>query len=522
MAKIDKGYRYVKASSKSSKFKASKKLKESSLPAKVDLRPFMTPVENQGQTSSCTANAVVGACEYLMKKINRDRYYDLSRLFVYYNARWRGGSQDKDSGSAIIYAVESLKKFGVPSEEIWGFEKTKVTTKPNEKSYKNANKFKVTDYEKVETDLNTWKKALAEGHPIIFGAALFSTFDECNKYGGVVKMPKASEASRGSHGLHAMLCVGYSEDDQVFIVRNSWGASWGDKGYCYMPYKYLMNPKFNLGDSWILRAGNGSVPDPKETWSKSTKSVVKKGKFAAAAAAAGGVGAGIGSQFIDFDDSEYDDISLDYTEDEEFCLGDYDDLGEAGEDFEEFEVEIDEEDEDFFASAGMGEDDEIEEDGEEYWDEEDYSDEDFDDSEYDVDSAYLEEDEDEEDEDLSGGGGEGEEESEEEYDEEESEEEYDEEETDESEEDESEEDESEEDESEEDESEEDESEEECESEEEEPEDEEEVEEEEVEEEEVEEEEVEEEEVEEEEVEEEEVEEEEAPEDEEGGEEEEAR
>jgi C1A family cysteine protease len=46
-----------------------------------------------------------------------------------------------------------------------------------------------------------------------------------------------------------MLCVGYSDPDRVFIVRNSWGSDWGDKGYCYIPYDYLMSEKYNDGDS---------------------------------------------------------------------------------------------------------------------------------------------------------------------------------------------------------------------------------------------------------------------------------
>ena len=41
--------------------------------------------------------------------------------------------------------------------------------------------------------------------------------------------------------------------DNVFIVRNSWGADWGDNGYCYMPYDYVMNPDLNLGDCWMIQ-----------------------------------------------------------------------------------------------------------------------------------------------------------------------------------------------------------------------------------------------------------------------------
>jgi hypothetical protein len=50
-----------------------------------------------------------------------------------------------------------------------------------------------------------------------------------------------------------MLCVGYSDRDEVFIVRNSWGESWGDGGYCYVPYRYVMSGRCNDGDSWVIK-----------------------------------------------------------------------------------------------------------------------------------------------------------------------------------------------------------------------------------------------------------------------------
>jgi len=85
-----------------------------------------------------------------------------------------------------------------------------------------------------------------------FGISLFQSFDQ-HKRPGVVPMPSARESSRESHGGHAMLCVGYSDPDKLFIVRNSWGPDWGEQGYCYIPYGYLTNEKFNSGDSWILK-----------------------------------------------------------------------------------------------------------------------------------------------------------------------------------------------------------------------------------------------------------------------------
>eukprot|EP00913_Durusdinium_trenchii_P003200 g2959.t1 len=50
-----------------------------------------------------------------------------------------------------------------------------------------------------------------------------------------------------------MLIVGYNDRQEVFIVRNSWGTSWGDGGYGYVPYSYICNDDFNfLGQYAIM------------------------------------------------------------------------------------------------------------------------------------------------------------------------------------------------------------------------------------------------------------------------------
>ena len=224
--------------------------KVSQLPKKVDLRPYMTAIEDQGQLGSCTANATVGAVEYLFKtKANVE--LDASRLFVYYNAREIEGTEDEDSGSAICDAVESLQKIGICSEDHWPYDVNMAFTRPDDTCYEAANEVRISDVKKIKVQLDEFKKVLAEGKPIIFGMALFDSFDRQRKK-GFVPMPSKNETARAEHSGHAMLCVGYSDVDEVFIVRNSWGNDWGDNGYCYIPYKYMMNKQFNDGDCWII------------------------------------------------------------------------------------------------------------------------------------------------------------------------------------------------------------------------------------------------------------------------------
>ncbi|GAM19140.1 hypothetical protein SAMD00019534_023150, partial [Acytostelium subglobosum LB1] len=246
------GYKYVQPPASSKQF-VSMRLGNTALPASVDLRQHMTDVEDQETTNSCVANAVAGAYEYLIKRYHNDDQYDVSRLFIYYNARGlEGDGEIEDEGSIISYAIEGLKKYGAPSEEIWPFDVDKVNEVPHQEAYEEAAQFLIEDTELVPTDLTAWKKCLAEGNPIIFGMSLYNSFDSHRKK-GLVPVPSPNEETRGSHGGHAMLCVGYNDTDQVFIIRNSWGSTWGDNGYCYIPYRYLISKKHNCGDSWIIK-----------------------------------------------------------------------------------------------------------------------------------------------------------------------------------------------------------------------------------------------------------------------------
>ena len=271
-----KGYVPMKAAPGSKTFAAAPSIKEIKLPRTVDLRSKMTKVEDQGRTSSCVANAVAGAYEYWTRlALNQD--YDVSRLFIYYNARWRNGDQDKDEGSYIQFAMQGLKEFGACPEKAWPFEKPLLLKKPNGDAYEQASQVKVKEMQQVPLELEAWKQALASGYPIVFGCRLFDSFDECTRRGGVVPMPNPKDLARSSHGGHAMCAVGYSEKEQVFIVRNSWGDKWGDKGYCYMPYNYMMNPEFNFGDSWVFIPETPVIP-PEDTWSDDDKPVIDDGR----------------------------------------------------------------------------------------------------------------------------------------------------------------------------------------------------------------------------------------------------
>ena len=391
---VAKGYVPMKAAPGAKKFQAAPKLLTGPLPPKVDLRGSMTRIENQGETSSCVANAVAGAFEYWIKRTMK-LDYDVSRLFVYYNARWRNGDPDKDEGSIIQLAMEGLKEFGACSEERWPFSKPLLLEKPNRAAYQEADKSKIKEMAQVPLELEAWKQALASGYPVVFGCLLFESFDRCNQQGGVVPMPDPKDVSRESHGGHSMCAVGYSDKEQVFIVRNSWGDDWGDRGYCYMPYNYLMNPEFNDGDSWVF-VPEVPLENPEDTWFTDDEPVTDGGR---------GVDfvinpytvedyEGIELTWWEEETVEYnDDAPAEYTEYVEYADADEWDSMEAFDHnavIADWEEENPGEESSLYAYDGEDEDFEVSDEADSAEEEEVSSDEESDDGEYDDEDAEEE------------------------------------------------------------------------------------------------------------------------------------
>ena len=408
-----KGYKAMKAAPDTTQYEPSAAVKGVSLPPKVDLRPFMSKVEDQGQTSSCVANAVAGAYEYWIKKIT-GKDEDVSRLFVYYNARWRNGDANKDEGSVIQLAMKGLGDFGVCPEPTWPFEKKILTVKPNRDSYKQAADFRVKKMSQVPLELDAWKRCLAQGLPIVFGCVLFDSFDQCNQRHGVVPMPSPDDLGRAEHGGHSMCAVGYSDVDKVFIIRNSWGDQWGDKGYCYMPYNYLMNPKFNDGDCWVFTPDQ-DLPSPQDAWVTTTTSVINDGRgvnfeinpYSITAYTAIAISLFEGWTYawndtISEDYSEYTSFveSESWSEMEEYSIEEAESFEESSEESEETDEEEDDSDDEEEEDDSDDEEEEDDSDDEEEEDDSDDEEEedDSDDEEEEDDSDDEEEEDDSEDE----------------------------------------------------------------------------------------------------------------------------
>ncbi len=219
------------------------------LPTMVDLRPHCPPVYDQGQLGSCTANAIAGAIQFeQIKQSIQD--FTPSRLFIYYNERALENTIDSDSGAQTRDGMKVVAKQGAPPETDWPYDTQEFTQKPPQIAFADGAKHRVLSYQRVSRVLNQFKGCLASGFPFVFGFTVYDAFESSAvAHSGHASMPQPGEQAVGGH---AVLAVGYDDSEQWFIVRNSWGATWGIKGYFTLPYQYLMEP--NLSDDfWTVR-----------------------------------------------------------------------------------------------------------------------------------------------------------------------------------------------------------------------------------------------------------------------------
>jgi C1A family cysteine protease len=206
------------------------------LPPAVDLRPYAPPVYDQGDLGACTGFAIAKGLRELQQRQRKERATPLSALFLYYEERVLSNSVKVDSGATIADGMKVLLNKGCASEAAWPYRASFFNIKPGAAAYGEAATWKVGKTYHLAS-LDSVKTSLARGYAVAMGFECYRSFDSIGK-DGWMPMPKANDKLDGGH---AALVVGYSDKAKCLIVRNSYGAGWGDKGYFYMPYAYASN-----------------------------------------------------------------------------------------------------------------------------------------------------------------------------------------------------------------------------------------------------------------------------------------
>jgi hypothetical protein len=219
-----------------------------SQPNIVDLRGYCSPIEDQGQLGSCTGNAIAGAIELLDKRAGRA--IDVSRLFIYYYERLLEGTINYDSGAYIRDGIKACYTYGAPLESLWPYNISRFRTAPSSAANADAAKRKITLYQRI-ADHAGCLDSLTNGYPVVIGFNVYSSFETASvARTGIMPYPNTKRESL--LGGHAVLLVGYDKARQVYIVRNSWGTSWGDRGYFYMPFQVIQTTTMS-SDFWNIK-----------------------------------------------------------------------------------------------------------------------------------------------------------------------------------------------------------------------------------------------------------------------------
>lgn len=220
------------------------------LPARCDLRPACPAVLDQGELGSCTANAIASAHRYDQMRQAVAGHFLPSRLFIYYNERSLEGTVKEDAGAQIRDGIKTLAKQGACPESLWPYDIAKFAKRPPRAAYREAEKHQAILYQRLTPTLRQLKGCLAEGYPFVFGFSVYESFESAAvARTGKAPLPGKNERSIGGH---AVLATGYDDRRQRFIIMNSWGAGWGDKGYFTLPYAYLTSDGL-ADDFWTVR-----------------------------------------------------------------------------------------------------------------------------------------------------------------------------------------------------------------------------------------------------------------------------
>lgn len=191
------------------------------LPETVDYRDKLLPVRDQENTSKCVAFSCCCMKEY-QEKIDIGINEYLSPEWIYY---YRENSNE-DNGMHLRDAMNILRKKGVPREKCWAFKRRMPDGSELPNVVSESLNHTIESYARCDT-IESTKKAIATCGPCVFTVPVFTNPDD-----PIMFWRKGSNSKE--NGGHCMTMVGYNKEG--FIVRNSWGSKWCDKGHVLLPY----------------------------------------------------------------------------------------------------------------------------------------------------------------------------------------------------------------------------------------------------------------------------------------------
>ncbi len=224
------------------------------LPKKFDLVSLCPKPYDQGQLSSCTANAICAS----YKILETDKTFEPSRMFLYYKERLLEDLTDapiNDSGADAKDGVDFISKYGICPESDWSYIEGNVDVAPPTTCDTDALNHKITSYSIIDNNdpsslHRSIRSAIYGGHSVLLGMSVYESFmSEEVAANGIVHYPSCLNFDDPNDpfdkyiGGHEVLIVGYNDAAKTYKCLNSWGENWGDKGFFTIPYSYIHEPQ---------------------------------------------------------------------------------------------------------------------------------------------------------------------------------------------------------------------------------------------------------------------------------------
>jgi C1A family cysteine protease len=238
-------------------------------PTKIDWRDYFLPVQDQLELATSSAHAVIGLVQYFQRRSSGE-VITPSRLFLHGNARRLAGGNCGLAAGSLRTTLKAAVKFGLPPERHWPYEPAAVDLAPDPFVYGFESEFRSLRYIRLDgvrqsglETLETLKSYLAAGFVCVLGFGVSSSLTNEPE----IPFPTQFDSIRTGQ---AVVVVGYDDEPRIrsekgaFLVRNSWGVSWGMDGYGWLPFRYVTDKL--AADIWTvlrpkwLRSGEFELP----------------------------------------------------------------------------------------------------------------------------------------------------------------------------------------------------------------------------------------------------------------------
>ncbi len=209
-------------------------------PARIDLRRNWWTVRDQGKTGACVGFATADGVlrwQYTKKKLMKKTERPSPRFI------WMSNKETDDltrypttfiepAGTTTKLALGIAQKYGCVPENMLPMD-GRLSKLPTNVFFSIAAQFRITAYYNLGHDLKDWRIWIARVGPVLTRLEVDKTWKGATATNGKLEKYEKPDPPIGGH---AVCLVGYTT--KHFIVRNSWGTGWGDKGFGYASNAY--------------------------------------------------------------------------------------------------------------------------------------------------------------------------------------------------------------------------------------------------------------------------------------------